>query len=143
MKRPPFKLHRVIFTRLHTCSAALAVTGATLAFAQGSGQPTLSPGASFIEQSGEALYANICQACHMEDGKGAVGAGLYPAIANNLKLVTRSYPVYVVLHGSRAMPPMEKLLSDEQVAAVVNYIRTHFGNAYADSVSAREVSGAR
>jgi mono/diheme cytochrome c family protein len=143
MKRGPHKLRRVIFTRLHTCSAALAVTGATLAFAQGSGQPTLSPGASFIEQSGEALYANICQACHMEDGKGAVGAGLYPAIANNLKLGTRSYPVYVVLHGSRAMPPMEKLLSDEQVAAVVNYIRTHFGNAYADSVSAREVSGAR
>src|SRR5215216_1871302 len=142
MKRPPFKLHRVIFTRLLTCSAALAVTGA-LAFAQGPGQPTFSPGTSFIEQSGEALYANICQACHMEDGKGAAGAGLYPALANNLKLGTRSYPVYVVLHGSKAMPPMEKLLSDEQVAAVVNFIRTHFGNAYKDSVSAREVSAAR
>src|SRR5215213_6635941 len=143
MKRGPFKLHRLIFTPLHTCSAGLAVTGATLAFAQGPGQPTFSPGASFIEQSGEALYANICQACHMEEGKGAVGAGLYPALANNLKLGTRSYPVYVVLHGSKAMPPMEKLLSDEQVAAVVNFIRTHFGNAYNDPVSAREVSEAR
>src|SRR5215212_7118724 len=143
MKRRPFKLHRVILTRLYTCSAALAVTGATLAFAQGPGRPTLSPGASFIEQSGEALYANICQACHMEDGKGAVGAGLYPALARNSKLGARSYPVYIVLHGSKAMPPMEKLLSDEQVAAVVNCIRTHFGNAYKDSVSAREVSDAR
>jgi mono/diheme cytochrome c family protein len=143
MTRGPFKLHRLIFTPLHTCSAGLAVTGATLAFAQGPGQLTFSPGASFIERSGEALYANICQACHMEDGKGAVGAGLYPALASNLKLGTRSYPVYVVLHGSKAMPPMERLLSDEQVAAVVNYIRTHFGNAYTDSVDAREVSDAR
>jgi mono/diheme cytochrome c family protein len=143
MRRRPFRLHRVTLTRLYACSAALAVTWATLAFAQGPGQPSFSPEASFIEQSGEALYANICQACHMEDGKGAVGAGVYPALANNLKLGTRSYPVYVVLHGSKAMPPMEKLLSDEQVAAVVNYIRTHFGNAYKDSVSAREVSAAR
>jgi mono/diheme cytochrome c family protein len=143
MKRHPIKLHKVILTRLHTCSAGLAVTGATLAFAQNLGQPTLSPGTSFIEQSGEALYAHICQACHMEDGKGAVGAGLYPALASNLKLGTRSYPVYVVLHGSKAMPPMEKLLSDEQVAAVVNYIRTHFGNAYKDSVIDQEVSDAR
>lgn len=88
------------------------------------GQLTLSPGASFIEQTGEALYANICQACHMEDGKGAVGAGFYPASANNLKLEARSYPVHVVLHGLKAMPPLKKLLSDEQVAAVVNYVRT-------------------
>jgi mono/diheme cytochrome c family protein len=117
--------------------------GATLAFTQGSGQLTLSPGTSFIEKTGEALYANICQACHMEDGKGAVGAGFYPALANNLKLEARSYPVYVVLHGFKAMPPLEKLLSDGQVAAVVNYVRTHFGNAFKDSVRIQEVSVAR
>jgi mono/diheme cytochrome c family protein len=116
---------------------------ATLAFAQDPSQPPLSPAASFIEQSGEALYANICQGCHMEDGRGAVGAGAYPGLANNSKLEPRSYPVYVVLHGLKAMPPMEKMLSDEQVAAVVNYVRTHFGNVYTDSVTPQDVSEAR
>jgi len=114
-----------------------------LAFAQGPGQQTLSPGPSFIERSGEALYASICRACHMEDGRGAIGAGIYPPLAINPKLEDRSYPVYVVLHGLKAMPPMGKLLSDEQVAAVVNYVRTHFGNTHNDPVSIHEVSDAR
>ena len=89
------------------------------------------------------LYVNICQACHMENGRGAVGAGVYPPLANNPKLEDRSYPVYIVLHGLKAMPPMGKLLSDEQVAAVIDYVRTHFGNTYNDPVSIHEVSDAR
>ena len=34
-------------------------------------------------------------------------------------------------------------LSDAQVAAVVNYIRTHFGNQYQDAVSADDVKRVR
>jgi mono/diheme cytochrome c family protein len=34
-------------------------------------------------------------------------------------------------------------MSDEQVADVVNYLRTHFGNAYAGVVTAADVSAAR
>ena len=39
----------------------------------------------FMPQSGEALYADICQGCHMPGGVGAVGAGAYPALAKNPK----------------------------------------------------------
>jgi mono/diheme cytochrome c family protein len=35
------------------------------------------------------------------------------------------YPVLVVVNGSKGMPPFGALLDDEQVAAVVNYVRSH------------------
>ena len=44
---------------------------------------TLSAGFKFAEKGGEELYVNICQGCHMPDGKGATGAGAYPSIAGN------------------------------------------------------------
>jgi mono/diheme cytochrome c family protein len=104
---------------------------------------TLSPGWRFSEQSGEALYTNVCQACHMSKGEGAVGAGRYPALAKNEKLAASGYILYVVLNGQKAMPPFARMMSDDQVAAVVNYVRTHFGNEYADAVTADDVKSAR
>ena len=47
----------------------------------------------FMPQSGEALYADICQGCHMQGGLGAVGAGAYPALAKNPKLASRRLPI--------------------------------------------------
>ena len=41
------------------------------------------------------------------------------------------------------MPPLGRMMSDEQVADVVNYVRTHFGNSYADALSAGDVAAAR
>jgi len=104
---------------------------------------TLSTGFKFSEQSGEALYANVCQACHMPDGKGATGAAAYPALAGNANLAASSHPVAVVVNGQRGMPPVGFLMSDEQVAAVVNYVRTHFGNNYPDEVTATDVKAVR
>ena len=34
-------------------------------------------------------------------------------------------------------------MSDEQVAAIVNYVRTHFGNDYRDTVTAENVKAVR
>lgn len=118
-------------------AASLAIAGAVAA------EPILSPGWRFSEQTGEALYSNVCQACHMGNGEGASGAGRYPALAKNPKLETSAYATYVVLHGQNAMPAVGRLMTDEQVAAVVNYIRTHFGNDYGNPVTAGEVKQAR
>jgi mono/diheme cytochrome c family protein len=42
------------------------------------------------------------------------------------------------------MPPVGQMMSDEQVAAVVNYVRTHFGNNYKDDpVTAQDVADVR
>jgi mono/diheme cytochrome c family protein len=102
-----------------------------------------SPFFRFTEQSGEELFANVCQGCHMSDGKGAVGAGTYPSLAGNRNLEAGGYPVYIVLQGQRAMPAFGAMMSDDQVAAVVNYLRTHFGNDYKDAVTAEDVKVVR
>ena len=51
--------------------------------------------------------------------------------------------VAVVLHGQKAMPWFDDMFSDAQVANVVNYIRTNFGNHYADKVTPQDVHKAR
>jgi mono/diheme cytochrome c family protein len=102
-----------------------------------------SPAFRFSEQSGAELFANVCQGCHMPDAGGAVGAGAYPSLAANKNLEAGGYPVYVVVRGQRAMPPFGAMMNDDQVAAVVNYLRTHFGNDYKDAVTAEDVKVVR
>jgi mono/diheme cytochrome c family protein len=97
----------------------------------------------FPQQTGEDLFRNICQGCHMPDAKGATGAGTYPALAANPRLAAAVYPITVVLHGQRAMPPFGESLNDEQVANVINYVRSHFGNHYKDQVTAEAVKARR
>jgi mono/diheme cytochrome c family protein len=112
---------------------ALAALSAT-AFAQ------FATGYSW--KTGADLYTHACQACHMSDGKGAVGAGAYPALAGNKKLAAPLYPVLVMLQGQKAMPSFSDL-TDEQVAAVANYIRTNLGNAYPGTVTVEQVKALR
>lgn len=128
-------------------SFALAFAG-SLALPQARAQEapkarTFSSGYTFVETSGEELFANICQGCHMPDAMGATGAGTYPSLASNPNLEAGGYPTYLVVHGRRAMPPFGDMLSDDQIAAVVNYVRTHFGNNFRDAVTAGDVKDAR
>jgi mono/diheme cytochrome c family protein len=88
---------------------------------------------------GEQLYRQICQACHMPDARGASGAAVIPALARNPKLADAAYPITMVLKGRGAMPWFAGTLKPAQVAAVVGYVRTHFGNDYAEPVSAADV----
>jgi mono/diheme cytochrome c family protein len=127
------------------CSCALAAAVLVVAGVAAADPPvpTLSRGWRFSEQTGEALFANACQACHMSHAEGAVGAGRYPALAKDANLATAGYVVDVVLHGYKAMPAVGRLMTDEQVAAVVNYLRTHFGNSYSDAVTASDVKNVR
>lgn len=97
----------------------------------------------FKEQGGEALYKNICQGCHLPNAQGAVGAGAYPALAKNPKLEVSGYPIAVVVNGQKAMPAFGGMLTDQQVADVVNYVRTHFGNNFKDKVTAADVKTVR
>jgi mono/diheme cytochrome c family protein len=131
---------RIAFTA--TMSAALLLLSAP-AYAQAAGDPVFSPGYRFVEKTGEQLFANVCRACHMSDAKGATGAGTYPSLAGNSNLVSSGYPVGIVVNGQRGMPAFGEVMSDDQVAAVVNYVRTHFGNSYPDAVTAEDVRAVR
>jgi len=121
--------------------AAMAGARADTAQDMGAGAMNRSPPYNF--QGGEAVFKNICQGCHMANAEGAVGAGMYPALAKNAKLEVAGYPVAVIVHGQKAMPAFGGLLNDQQIADVVNYVRTHFGNNYKDKVTPADVKAQR
>ncbi len=102
------------------CMAQVQSTGPSAA------EPVLSAGFRFTEKSGEQLFSNVCSGCHMSDAKGAAGAGTYPSLAGDRNLEANGYPINVVVNGQRGMPPFGSMMSNDQVAAVVNYLRTHF-----------------
>ncbi|HTV86737.1 MAG TPA: cytochrome c [Dyella sp.] len=102
--------------------------------------------------NGEAIFHAICQGCHMPDAKGAVGAGRYPPLTGNPHLASAQYMAATILFGRHDMPSFKTSaephhgffgnteLSDAQIAQVIHYIRTHFGNHYLDSITADEVT---
>jgi mono/diheme cytochrome c family protein len=101
---------------------------------------------------GKQIYEHICQGCHMPDAKGAVGAGKYPALAGDPALASRQFMALTLLNGRRNMPAFgakhafgfggtPASLTSPQIAAVINYVRTHFGNHFKDAVTAEEVTG--
>jgi mono/diheme cytochrome c family protein len=122
---------------------AMVVTGSTSAARAQSPDGSFMSSRRFMQRDGEAIYRTVCQSCHMAAAQGAVGAGAYPALANDPKLAATGYSVLVVVNGSKGMPPFGALLDDEQVAAVVNYVRSHFGNSYPDTVLSVDVRSAR
>lgn len=105
--------------------------------------PSLASAKRFVSNDGAFLYRAVCQGCHMPDAKGASGASTYPALASNPRLASKHYPVMMVVKGLRGMPPLGSDLDDEQIAAVVNYLRSHFGNRYSDTLTAAEVKALR
>ena len=118
----------------------LALTGA--ARADGSG-PSFGSPSHFTEQGGAAIYASVCAGCHMPDGRGAIGAAAYPALARNGRLAAAGYPIDRILHGRGAMPAFSRTLSDMQVAEVVDFIRTNFGNSFVPGPLPADIAAAR
>ena len=104
-------------------------------------------------KSGGQIYADECSGCHGAVGKGA--AGLFPALAGStiVQQTNATSLMHVVLRGAHSvatdkaptgagMPEFDWLLNDDQVAAVLTYIRNSWGNA-APAVPASEVGKAR
>jgi mono/diheme cytochrome c family protein len=133
-----------------TCAALSALLTAVAAPAGAETSVQYAPGGAyfrandrFAAASGAEVYDTICAGCHMPQGKGAVGGGAYPALAANKNLASATYLVYTVINGRKAMPPFGNALDDTQIAQVTNYIRSQFGNAYTDSITAADVKAAR
>jgi len=100
-----------------------------------------SGGAGVDAATGKAVYEHVCQGCHQANAKGAWGAGAgFPALAANKNLENVGYPISMVENGHGGMPWFNGTLTDAQVAAVINYVRTHFGNSYKDMITAADVA---
>lgn len=96
--------------------------------------------AEIILKRGAQLYDKHCVECHKAKGEGHPPA--YPPLAGNGSLMAHSSPVNpirIVLNGGFppstqgnprpfGMPPFGPALSDSEVAALVSYIRSSWGN---------------
>ena len=133
---PPFP-HGVALAAALALSTAAAGEAPSLAYSH------LSRGGAFEEEGGAALYANVCAGCHQPDAGGASGAADYPSLAGDKDLASADYLERVLLEGQRGMPALGRMMSDRQVADVINYVRSHFGNAYGEDISPAEVEAAR
>lgn len=133
---------------------AMAVYLKTLPERAGSGSAQTPRGATQVSASvlarGSALYKNQCSSCHRMDGQGAPPA--YPPLAQNQSIEMQSSvnAIRMVLNGGYppqtagnprpyGMPPFAQALSDEDIAAVVTYIRVSWGNT-GQPVSPSEVN---
>jgi mono/diheme cytochrome c family protein len=138
--RPTHLRFKSLLARTAVC---LATTSLPAALAGDATPPEMSNGPRFIQTDGAALYRATCQGCHMSHGEGAKGAGMYPALAQNPQVATAAYVAYMVLQGRNGMPGFGDRMSDDQVAAVVNYVRTSFGNHSPDPLSGADVAKMR
>lgn len=91
-------------------------------------------------KAGQAVYAKLCIACHEADGTGS--PRIYPPLPGNalLQSINPSSTLRIILDGAHTlttprapntgeMPGYAKQLSNEEIAAVTNYIRNSWGNA--------------
>lgn len=80
--------------------------------------------------AGREVFRNICMACHQPDGRGQdhLAANL---IDSPLALAPAPVTVRILLNGKEGpiglMPPVGAVLSDEQIADVLTYIRREWG----------------
>ena len=92
---------------------------------------------------GAAVYIDNCAACHRTDGRGYTR--VFPALAGNpvLQSDDPTSLIHIVLKGGTlpathtapstfTMPGFDWRLSDQEVADVVNFIRTSWGNKGSD-----------
>ncbi len=121
--------------------------------AAGSPAPTPLAGSDHKMQVGQAIFVDSCAACHTRDGAGV--EHIFPKLAGNV-IATQDDPaslIRIVIAGGRAaatdarptspaMPSLGYRLNDDQVAAVVTYVRNSWGNA-ASPVSAETVKTLR
>ncbi len=97
------------------------------------------PGAAPAARTGAQVYAATCITCHQATGQGLRGA--FPPLVNTEWVTGRpEWPIAIVLHGMSGevtiagvkynvpMAALGSTLSDQEIANVVTYVRSQWGN---------------
>lgn len=94
-----------------------------------------------LRRVGKQYYALYCEVCHQGNGRGL--AGQFPPLAGSewvqgegpnrvVRIVLNAVAGPIDVSGthfdSTAMPPWKPTLSDEQIASILTYVRTEWGN---------------
>ena len=90
--------------------------------------------AAKLKAEGEKLYGQGCISCHGGEAQGGVG----PALSKNERLKDTRYVVQSLIKGVGYMHAVGLNLTDRELAAVITFVRTSFGNTY-EPVSEEEV----
>ncbi len=112
------------------------------------GDPKIAAmGKELFMEKGKRIYAQACFACHQAEGQGL--PGVFPPLAKSdylmadkdrsIRGVFRGQSGEMVVNGVKyngVMPPV--LLTDEQIAHVLTYVRNAWGNS-GDLVTVEEV----
>jgi outer membrane protein assembly factor BamB/mono/diheme cytochrome c family protein len=104
-------------------------------------QPSHAPGLSHQDQQlieqGHQIYLKYGARCHQPNGEGVKGA--IPKLAESSFVSGDPNPViHMVLYGEGAMPAWINVLDNQQIAALVSYLRNAWGNQ-ASTVTAQQV----
>jgi cytochrome c oxidase cbb3-type subunit 2 len=117
------------------------------------GQALKGEAAGYDAANGRALYTAHCSACHQASGEGLPGA--FPPLKGSgvVNKDDASKHLHVVLAGMQggkaggvvyfsAMPPFAAVLSDADIADIVDYERSSWGN-HGNPVTAAQVAAER
>lgn len=94
--------------------------------------------------AGREVYQNLCAACHLPDGRGRekLGSSL---VGSQFAAGPPPIPIRILLNGKEGpvglMPPLASVLSDDQIAAVLTYIRREWGQTGSpvDSATVKQI----
>lgn len=100
---------------------------------------------------GKPVFDQNCKVCHQDQGQGV--SGIFPPLTPNPYIVDKAKIIDLVLNGMKGKIEIDdksyngimvphRQLSDQQIADVISYVRSSFGNKL-DAVSPQEVGAAR
>ena len=121
-------------------------------------KPSASASGSAMKVDGKQIYIGNCAACHQATGLGL--AGVFPPLADSEWVLESPVTLtHILLHGIQGkmtvkgvsyqgVMPAWNQLSDAEIAAVISYIRSDWGNKAApvtedDVKKQRELTKAR
>jgi cytochrome c oxidase subunit 2 len=93
---------------------------------------------------GQAAYNTHCASCHQSNGQGIPST--FPALAGSqVATGDRAQALEIVLRGKTVMPAFGKdaNISNEDLAAVITYVRNAFGNHTGDLIKPEEIAALR
>jgi mono/diheme cytochrome c family protein len=109
--------------------------------------PALTPEEQQRFNAGQEVYRNVCQACHQADGRGM--EKIAPSLVDSAFAIgPPEIPVRILLHGKEGtvglMPPVGQIFTDDQIAAVLTYVRREWGltGSPVDATTVRAVRSA-
>ncbi len=139
----------LLSSSLAACSNSNGSSTATTTTAATSAPAKAKTTKVMASSNGLAVYTTNCSTCHQSDGKGAIG----PPLAGNPVVTGDANKVIHIVNGgltgkisvngksfNGTMPAWKGTLSTSDIAAVITYIRSSWGNKAGPVTSAQVAS---